>query len=112
MWSQSWANVYELERVWNFANGFTFKEGDNDFIWWRMDVGPDGRVVACEPRNEYALSVYSPDGELLGVIARDEFEPNAKNMDVAVDSEGRIYVADTVTLEIMVFSATDTEASS
>jgi len=70
-----------------------------------------GRVVVSEKAVARA-KLYSPDGELLGVIARDEFDASAKNMDVAVDSRGRIYVADTVTLEIMVFSAADTEAAS
>jgi hypothetical protein len=56
---------------WVFGEGFTFREIDNDFIWWRMDVGPDGRLVVCEPRYEYALSVYGPDGTLERVIERE-----------------------------------------
>jgi 6-bladed beta-propeller protein len=65
------ASIYSLERVWDFGNGFVFRESDNDFIWWRMDVGSDGRIVVCEPRYEYALSVYSPDGVLERVIDRE-----------------------------------------
>ena len=38
------------------------------------------------------------------MVSDDAFDPAAKNMDVAVDSRGRIYVADTVKLEICVFA--------
>ena len=47
--------------------------------------------------------VYDGAGQLLAVVADRTFDPGAKNMDVAVDSTGRIYVADTVRLEIRVF---------
>lgn len=58
--------------TWDFSDpGFKHREIENDFVWRRMDVGADGKVVACEPRNEYALSVYLPDGTLELVIERD-----------------------------------------
>lgn len=49
------------------------------------------------------VKVYDFGGKLLTVIATDVFDPNCKNMDVAVDLRGRVYVADTVKLEIFVF---------
>jgi hypothetical protein len=64
--------------TWDFSAGFKFREIDNDFIWWRMDVAPDGRLVVCEPRYDYALSVYSPEGKLEKVIDR-EYESWTRN---------------------------------
>jgi len=61
-----------------------------------------GRVIVSEKAGPRA-KVYDPDGRLLTVVSDDAFDPAAKNMDIAVDSEGRIYVADTVRLEILVF---------
>ncbi len=66
------------EVEWVFGPGFKFREIDNDFIWWRMDVAPDGRLVVCEPRYDYALSVYAPDGTLERVIER-EYESWQRN---------------------------------
>ena len=65
------ASYIEKPVTWDFASNFKFREIDNDFIWWRMDVAPDGRFVVCEPRYGYALSVYNPDGRLERVIERD-----------------------------------------
>lgn len=65
-------------------------------------VDDAGRVIVTEkagPRTK----VYSPEGELLTVVADDLFDPAAKNMDVAVDPSGRIYVVDTERLEIRIF---------
>ena len=49
-------------------------------------------------------------GSCWRLIAADVFDPNCKNMDVAVDSRGRIYVADTVKLAIIVFEPATGEA--
>jgi hypothetical protein len=61
-------------------------------------------VVVTEKAGPRA-KVYDAAGELLAVIAERTFDPNAKNMDVVVDSTGRVYVADTVRLEVRVFEA-------
>ena len=47
--------------------------------------------------------VYDFDGNLLAVIASSPFDPNCRNMSVAVDGRGVVYVADTVRLAIFVF---------
>jgi sugar lactone lactonase YvrE len=62
-----------------------------------------GRVIVSEKAGPRA-KVYSSDGQLLSVVADDGFDPQAKNMDLAVDSRGHIYVVDTVSLEICVFA--------
>jgi sugar lactone lactonase YvrE len=67
------------------------------------------RVIVSEKAGPRA-KLYSPEGRLLAVIADAGFDPNAKNMDVAVDSQGRIYVVDTATLEIHVFAPVGREA--
>ena len=41
------------------------------------------------------------------VVADEGFDPQAKNLDLAVDSKGKIYVVDTVKLEILVFVPVD-----
>lgn len=47
--------------------------------------------------------VLGPDGKLLAVISDKDFDPNVKNMPLAVDSRRRVYVADTVRRQILVF---------
>jgi hypothetical protein len=54
------------------------------------------------------VKVYDAQGNLLSVVATDVFDLNCKNMDVAVDGQGRIYVVDTVRLLIRVFAAEST----
>jgi len=72
-------------------------------------LGKGGRVIVSEkaaPR----VKIYDAEGELLTVVADEGFDPGAKNMDLAVDSRGRIYAADTAALEIRVFAARAGEA--
>ena len=63
---------FEKECTINYAD-FTAEESAIDFVWARWDLGPDGLLYAAPDRNEYAIQVLSPDGELLRVIER-EFE--------------------------------------
>jgi hypothetical protein len=49
------------------------------------------------------VKVHDARGALLAVVADTGFDPNCKNMDVAVDSRGRVHVVDTVRLEIRTF---------
>jgi sugar lactone lactonase YvrE len=67
-----------------------------------------GRIYVTEKADPRA-KVYSLDGGLTAVIASTVFDPNCKNMDIAVDGRGRVYVTDTVRREILVF-AQQTEA--
>lgn len=74
-----------------------------------MALLPGGRVAVTEkapPR----LKLYEPDGRLLGLVGPEAFDPNCRNMDVAVDAGGRIFVADTIRLRILVFGC-DREAA-
>jgi sugar lactone lactonase YvrE len=73
-------------------------------------VDERGRVIVSEKAGP-RVKVYDPEGQLLAVVADDVFDPAAKNMDVAVDSEDRIYVADTATFEICVFEPKGREAT-
>lgn len=75
-----------------------------------LTVDDQGRVIVSEKAGP-RVKVYDPEGLLLAVVADDVFDPAAKNMDVAVDSEDRIYVADTVTFEICVFEPKQREAT-
>jgi len=75
-----------------------------------LTVDERGRVIVSEKAGP-RVKVYDPEGQLLAVVADDVFDPAAKNMDVAVDSEDRIYVADTATFEICVFEPKGREAT-
>ena len=71
-----------------------------------VTVNGEGLVYVTEKAGPRA-KVYDAAGELLAVIATDVFDPNCKNMDLAVDSHGRVYVVDTIRLQIHVFEPGD-----
>jgi sugar lactone lactonase YvrE len=50
------------------------------------------------------VKAYDFQGNLISVIAADDFDPNCKNMPIAVNGRGLVYVADTVRLQILAFS--------
>jgi hypothetical protein len=79
-------------------------------------LDPAGFTGCCNPTNvalrdgifttEKAgprVKAYDFSGKLLAVIATDLFDANCKNMDIAVDARGRVYVVDTVKAAILVF---------
>ncbi|MFH1747989.1 MAG: PQQ-binding-like beta-propeller repeat protein [Planctomycetota bacterium] len=67
-------------------------------------LAKNGRVVVTVKADPH-VKVFDAGGEkLLAIVGREAFDPNCKNMDVVVDSRGRIYVADTVRLQICVFA--------
>ncbi len=63
---------------------------DGSRIWVTEKAGPRAKV-------------YDSEGKLLAVIATEVFDTNCKNMSIAAGSRGRVYVADTVKLQIFVF---------
>jgi sugar lactone lactonase YvrE len=65
-------------------------------------VDARGRVIVSEKAGP-RVKVYDAAGELLSVVADTAFDPGCRNMDVAFGAQGRVYVADTVRLEICVF---------
>ncbi len=70
-----------------------------------LAIAPDGKVITAEkviPR----VKVYDPEGKLLALIGAEHFDPKCIHLHLAVDSKGRILVADPVRLEIKVFSST------
>lgn len=75
-----------------------------------VTVDGTGRVIVSEKAGP-RVKVYDPAGELVAVVADAAFDAGAKNMDLAVDSEGRIHVVDTVRLELCVFSPSGSEAA-
>lgn len=75
-----------------------------------VTVASDGRVIVTEKAGPRA-KVYDPRGHLLAVVAAgDVFDPAAKNMDVATDERGNVYVADTIRRRICVFEPISEEA--
>ena len=65
-------------------------------------VAPSGTVYVTEKAGPRAKALDA-EGKLISVIATGAFDPNAKNMSVALDSRGRVYVADTAKLRIFLF---------
>jgi len=70
-----------------------------------LTLSREGHVVVTEKAGP-RLKVYDADGRLLEVVGPEPFDQNCKNMDVAVDGGGRVFVADTVRLSILVFAPT------
>ncbi len=72
-------------------------------------IGPAGQIVVTEKAGP-RVKVYDGDGAFLDVIASSEtFDATAKNMDVALDADGCIYVTDPVRLTITVFTRVASE---
>ncbi len=68
-----------------------------------VTLGEGGLVVVSEKAPPRA-KVYDRQGSLLAVVADgDAFDLAAKNMDLAADVEGNVYVADTARRRICVF---------
>ena len=67
------------------------------------NVAVAGNLIYVTEKAGPRAKVYDLDGRLLAVIASGAFDPNCKNMSIAVDSRGRVYVADTVRLRILAF---------
>ncbi len=66
-------------------------------------AAPTGEIVTAE-KGPPRVKVFSTAGELLGLIDSENFHPGNTNMDLAVDSGGRIYVADTKARSIRLFA--------
>jgi sugar lactone lactonase YvrE len=66
------------------------------------NVAVRDRIFVTEKAGPRA-KVYDFAGKLLAVIAVSPFDPNCKNMSIAVDPRGRVWVADTVKLCIFAF---------
>ncbi|MCX7871787.1 MAG: hypothetical protein N2487_00720 [Verrucomicrobiae bacterium] len=73
-------------------------------------IAPDGRFITSE-KGLFRIKVYSADGEFEGVVGGMEtfpdyyknITPDVAPMDVAVDAEGKIYVADSLSKKIRIF---------
>jgi len=70
----------------------------------------DGARVWVTEKAGPRAKVYDSVGKLMAVIATGVFDPNCKNMSIAAGSHGRVYVADTVKLQIFVFEPRAGEA--
>ncbi|GMU81772.1 MAG: hypothetical protein AMXMBFR47_16430 [Planctomycetota bacterium] len=73
-----------------------------------LALTPEGRVVVTEKAGP-RVKIYKGDGTLVEIIATELFDAGCKNMDVAVDSCGRIFVVDTVERVIQVFEPSPEE---
>lgn len=63
-----------------------------------------GDLIYVTEKADPRAKVYDLDGKLLSVIASGVFDRNSKNMSIAVDRNGRVFVADTVRREILAFA--------
>lgn len=65
-------------------------------------AGPPDLLCVTEKGGPRA-KVYEYSGKLLAIIDSPDFDPNAKNMDIAADSRGCIYVSDPAKRNILMF---------
>ncbi len=73
-------------------------------------AGPRMKVYAHAPsKPQTSASADSP--KLLAFVGAEFFDANCKNMDVAVDPQGLVYVVDTVRLHICVFAPQEGDTS-
>jgi hypothetical protein len=66
--------LLEKQHEINYAD-FKLDEMSMDFVWNRMDVGPDGKVYAGPERNNYLINVYGADGGIEKTITRQYTSP-------------------------------------
>jgi hypothetical protein len=103
------------------SNGFFGRFGQHDPAAFtgccnptNLALGPGGEIVVSEKAGP-RVKVYDPEGELIDVVADEaQFDPGCKNLDLAVDAQGSIGVADTVALSLAIFEpqpALDTVAA-
>jgi len=69
-----------------------------------MALGQGGQLVVTE-KAEARAKVLDASGKLVAVLGTTLFDAGCKNMAVAADFRGRVYVAETVKLRILVFEA-------
>ncbi|HOX25689.1 MAG TPA: 6-bladed beta-propeller [Candidatus Krumholzibacteria bacterium] len=73
-YDQAGARLHEFcakDVHWVFDSSFTLREAESDFVWWRLAVDGQGRVLIGEPREDYVISVYGRDGKLERVFGRE-----------------------------------------
>lgn len=69
---------HESRSQYNFQK-FEFSERDHvPPFWWAYDIDSEGNVYVSCDRDDYAVSVFSPDGKLIRVIER-EFKPTKRS---------------------------------
>ena len=86
--------------------------------WGKQGAGPDGFPGCCNPTNLVVLpggnvataekgvprvKVSDPEGKPLAVIGPEHFSTHSAGMDLAVDAEGRLYVVDPPSGNVLVF---------
>ncbi|GAB4548794.1 MAG: hypothetical protein OHK0023_12420 [Anaerolineae bacterium] len=83
---------------------------------WSVDVGPDGKIYVADTWH-HRVQVFNPDGTVLSVWGNfEQFDANVTGSstgfygprDIKVDSQGRIYVADTGNKRVRVYDAQGT----
>lgn len=92
------------------SNGFFGRFGQHDPAAFpgccnptNLALGSGGEIVVSEKAGP-RVKVYHPEGELIDVVAdSDQFDAACKNLDLAVDGQGSIGVADTVSLSLAIF---------
>jgi len=94
-------------------------DGELESHWGKAGMQAERFCGCCNPtslaltREQYVVTaekgiprvkVYDRKGKMLAFIGPKHFSPDAAGLDLAVDSKGRIYVADPVSAKIHVFA--------
>ena len=70
----------------------------------------DGRILVTEKAPARA-KVFDAGGRMVALIPPEAFDQNSKNMDIAVDSRGRVFIADTARKQILAFVPAESPVS-
>ncbi|MFV2066513.1 MAG: NHL repeat-containing protein [Pirellulales bacterium] len=62
-----------------------------------------GGVLVVAEKAPPRIKAYNDQGKLLAAGGTDRLDPNCKNLDLAIDPQGTLYVTDTVRLQVVVF---------
>jgi hypothetical protein len=76
-----------------------------------LAILPGGNIVTAE-KVATRIKVFSPAGKLLALIGPEHFDPGCVHLHLAVDSKGRILVADPVRKQVQIFSASSSSGDS
>jgi sugar lactone lactonase YvrE len=68
-----------------------------------LAIAPDGKIITGE-KVKARVKVFGSDGKLLALIGPEHFDQKAAHLYLAVDSKGRIIIADPVRLDVKIFS--------
>ena len=105
--AQAGLDLYYIEQLYTFGNRYrTAKEikgGPRTLSVAYVALTREDHTVVTQ-KAPPGMKVFDNDGKLLTLVECEDFDAMCVNMDLAIDTENRIYVIDTVRLNIHAFA--------